>query len=454
MELSTATHVHPSEPKVSEDEELRAARRRLLNPTSAEFLQDPYATYALLRERQPLCYRPRSNAWVATRYEDAQAVLRDPCFGRDPEPTFEAIHGPGINDEPVVRNFNRMMIVRNDPDHSRLRKLVNASFNARRVLSLKAAIARIANELVDRLPASGEVDLMVDFARPLPVTVICELLGIPEADRQRFIDRRVVSERIFVPVPLTPEELAEENRRFLELRDYFLSLCAERRRAPREDLISDLVAAKERGELDEEELIAMIAVIFNAGHDTTVNLIGNGLLALHRHPEQLALLRARPDLMPSAVDELLRYDSSVQTSDRRALESVELGGQRIEKGQLVVCVLGAANRDPEVYPDPDRLDITRSGTKPVAFGGGIHFCLGAQLARIEGQIALGALLSRLPDISLPELERPEWSPSVFLRGLETLPARYQRRLDSGFDVAATARPTGAATKATARCPFH
>jgi cytochrome P450 len=435
------------------DLELQGARERIFNPRSRAFLQNPYDTYKRLREEQPLYFNAQTKTWTAMRYRDMHVVLRDPRFGRDQAPWIEALHGAGAAHEPAFRNLLQTMLMVNDPDHGRLRALVNGSFNAKRVLGLKPAIARIAHDLVDRLPACGEVELMHDFARALPVVVICELLGIPERDRQRFIDERAVSERVFQPIPMTREELDDENRRFLALREFFLPLCEEKRRHPAEDLISDLVAAQAEGKLSEEELIAMIWLTFSAGHDTTVNLIGNAMVALHQHPAQLALLRARRELLPQAIDELLRYDSSVQAAARHVLEEVELSGERLRPGERVMCVLGSANRDPEVYADPDRLDITRGITKPVAFGGGIHFCLGAQLARIEGQIALGVLLSRLPDLTLPELHSPDWSASVILRGLETLPVRYSRRVDAHIDFEAMAHPSGDAAPA-GRCPFH
>jgi len=433
MELQARTPTQRSQvmDQSAADRQLEEARRRLFDPSSREFLDDPYAVYRVLRERRPIYFDPDLQAWILTRFADIQALLRDSRFGPDPARRFELIHGEGINEEPVCRNWNLSMLSRNGPDHTRLRRLVAGWFTARRVQELEPSIGRITHDLIDRMPEHGDVDLLHSFARPLPVNVICELMGIPEADRRRFIDERAFSERILQPVPITREELAEENARICELRDYFLSLCAERRRAPGEDLISHLVAGLDRGELDQEELVAMLFLIFLAGHDTTVNLIGNGMVALHRSPDQLALLRARPELLPTAVEELLRYDSPAQAIGRCAFEPVELAGQRIEAGQQVVGVLGAANRDPEVYTDPDRLDLTRTGIKPVAFGGGVHFCLGAQLARIEGQIALGALLDRLPDLSLPQATVPRWNGNIFLRGVEALPACYSRKSDRG-----------------------
>jgi cytochrome P450 len=271
------------------------------------------------------------------------------------------------------------------------------------------------------------MDLIADFAFRLPVTIICDMLGIPEEHREAFYSSSRDGGRILDPVPLTPTEIAEANAANTMARMYFEQLFELRRRNPGDDLTTQLVQAEEDGsKLSNEELTANIILLFGAGHETTVNLIGNGLLALYRNPDQLARLKADPSLMSHAVEEFLRYDSSVQLTGRVALEDIDdLGGKRIPKGESVLCLLGSANRDPAVYPDrPDQLDINRPNVKPLSFGGGIHHCLGAQLARIEAEIAVATLLRRLPELRLDDAENPEWRPTFVLRGLKRLPASW------------------------------
>ena len=269
------------------------------------------------------------------------------------------------------------------------------------------------------------MDLIADFAYRLPVTVICEMLGIPKEEHEVFHAGARGSGRLLDPVPLTRAEIDEANADNLASQEYFRALFELRRRQPGDDLTTQLVRAEEEGsKLSNEELTANIILLFGAGHETTVNLIGNGLLALHRHPDQLRRLREEPALVVNAVEEFLRYNSSVQLTGRVALEDVAVGATAVPKGEGVLCLLGAANRDPAVYPDPDRLDVTRPNIRPLSFGGGIHFCLGAQLARIEAEVAIATLLRRLPGLTLDDAEHPEWRPSFVLRGLNRLPASW------------------------------
>jgi hypothetical protein len=253
------------------------------------------------------------------------------------------------------------------------------------------------------------------------------MLGIPEEHRETFYTGTRDSGRILDPVPLSPAEIAQGNAANMLAQMYFQQLFELRRRQPGDDLITQLVQAEEDGsKLTNEELTANVMLLFGAGHETTLNLIGNGLLALYRNPDQLALLKARPELITGAIEEFLRYDSSVQMTGRVTLEEIpDLGGRKIPQGETVLCLLGSANRDPEAHPDqPDRLDITRPNARPLSFGGGIHFCLGAQLARIEAEIAISTLLRRLPDLRLDDAENPEWRPTFVLRGLKRLPASW------------------------------
>jgi len=292
---------------------------------------------------------------------------------------------------------------------------------------MRPRIQQIVDQTLDAVADRGHMDLIADFAYRLPVTIICDMLGIPEEHREIFHQRSGEGGRLLDPVPLSAADIAEGNAGNMMSQLYFQQLFELRRKNPGDDLTTQLVQAEQDGsKLSNEELTANIILLFGAGHETTVNLIGNGLLALHRNPDQLALLKARPDLISNAIEEFLRYDSSVQMSGRVALEDIEdLGGKKIPKGDTVLCLLGSANRDPEAYPDrPDSLDITRSNVKPLSFGGGIHHCLGAQLARIEAEIAILTLLRRLPDLRLNDAQNPEWRSTFVLRGLKRLPASW------------------------------
>ena len=394
------------------------------NPLSPEFIRDPYPTYRRLRDAAPV-YRTAFGPYLATRYADVATVLRDKRFGKDFEARIIKRHGAKVFDEPIYDSVRRWMLERDPPDHTRLRGLVVKAFTARTVEDMRPRIQAIVDATLDRVAPEGRMDVIRDFAYPLPVTVICEMLGIPEEDREQFRRTDGVGGRLLDPVPLTRAEIDIANASHLKQAAYFHSLFEKRRREPGDDLITLLVQAEEAGnKLSEAELTANIMLLFGAGHETTVNLIGNGLLALHRNPDQLDLLKRDPSLMPNAIEELLRYDSSVQLTGRAALEDVEIGGVMIEKGEGIMCLLGAANRDPDVFPDPDKLDVTRPNVRPLSFGGGIHFCLGAQLARIEAEIALNSLLARLPKLKLETLEDPAWRPTFVLRGLTSLPARW------------------------------
>jgi hypothetical protein len=323
--------------------------------------------------------------------------------------------------------MHHWMLSRDPPDHTRLRGLVVKAFTAPRVEGMRTRIQRIVDESLDRVAGRGQMDLVADYAFRLPVVVICDMLGIPEEDREVFFVRERTAGRLLDPVPLTRAEIDAANASHLASVAYFQRLFDLRRREPADDLTTQLVQAEEHGnQLSNEELVANIILLFGAGHETTVNLIGNGLLALHRNPDQLALLKTRPELIGNAVEEFLRYDSSVQLAGRVALEDIDdVGGKKIFKGEPVLCLLGSANRDPAAYPNrPDSLDITRPNIRPHSFGGGIHFCLGAQLARIEAEVAISTLLWRLPDLRLDDAVHPEWRPTFVLRGLMRLPARW------------------------------
>jgi cytochrome P450 len=398
----------------------------LFNPLSPEFIRNPYPHYARMRTTDPMHLTPLG-MYVASRHAEASLVLRDKRFGKEYADRTARRYGPKIMEEPLFRSFGLTMLQQDPPDHTRLRGLVVKAFTARRVEDMRSRIQQIVDETLDRITPQGRMDLIEDFAFRLPVTIICDMLGIPDEHRELFYTGSRDSGRILEPVPLSPEEIKDGNARSAMSAMYFQQLFELRRKEPGDDLTTQLVQAEEAGDkLTNEELTANIILLFGAGHETTVNLIGNGLLALHRNPEQLALLKAKPELITNAIEEFLRYDSSVQMTGRVTLEDIEdLGGKRIPKGETVLCLLGSANHDPAVYPDhPERLDITRPNVRPLSFGGGIHFCLGAQLARLEAEVAISTLLRRLPDLRLDDAENPEWRPTFVLRGLKQLPASW------------------------------
>ena len=398
----------------------------LFNPLAPEFIRNPYPYYERLRTTDPMHLTP-FGTFVASRHAEASLVMRDKRFGKDYVERTIRRYGPKIMEEPVFRSMSHWMLQQDQPDHTRLRGLVVKAFTARRVEDMRPRIQQIVDETLDRIIPQGKMDLIEDFAFRLPVTIICDMLGIPEEHREVFYSGSRDGGRLLDPVPLTPAEIQQGNTANAMAAMYFQQLFELRRKTPGDDLITQLLQAEEDGsKLSNEELTANIILLFGAGHETTVNLIGNGLLALHRNLDQLALLKANPQLITNAIEEFLRYDSSVQLTGRVALEDIDdLGGKKIPKGESVLCLLGSANHDPAVYPDrPDRLDITRPNVKPLSFGGGIHFCLGAQLARIEAEIAISTLLRRLPDLRLDDAVNPEWRPTFVLRGLKRLPASW------------------------------
>jgi len=397
----------------------------LFNPLSPEFIANPYPFYHRLRAVEPMHLTPLG-LYVASRHADITTILRDKRFGKDFVGRMTRRYGPQILEEPVYRSMSHWMLQQDPPDHGRLRGLVVRAFTARRVEDMRPRIQEIVDGIIDRVEARGQMDLIADFAFRLPVIVICDMLGIPVEDREVFFASSRDGGRLLDLAPLTSDEIKQQNASNLATVEYFHRLFELRRREPGNDLTTQLVHAEEEGnKLSNEELTANIILLFGAGHETTVNLIGNGLLALHRNPDQLRLLQRDPSLAANAIEELLRYDSSVQVTGRTTIEDVDdIGGIPLAKGQSVVCLLGSANRDPAVYPDPDRLDITRADVRPLSFGGGIHYCLGAQLARIEGEVAIATLLRRLPNLRLDDADHPDWRQTFVLRGLNKLPASW------------------------------
>ena len=393
------------------------------NPFLPEVHADPYPLYHRLRAEDPV-HRNGPGFWVLTRYADVVAVLRDPRMSRDPRRSaqYQLIQRGNAGEDPWEDGAPSMLFV-DPPDHTRLRTLVNKAFTPAAIGRLRSRVEELVEGLLDRVAGTGEMDVVDDLAYPLPVTVICELLGVPPADQTRFRDWS--GALVHLLDPLVAEDVLERALRArAALRGYLGDLVAERRAHPAGDLLTALVAAEDEGHrLSEQELISMCMLLLVAGHETTVNLIANGTLALLGHPAERARLAADPALAASAVEELLRYDSPVQLTSRHATTDLEVGGQLVREGETVITALGAANRDPAQFPDPDRLHLARSPNRHVAFGGGIHFCLGAPLARMEAQVALAALLRRLPGLACGG-EEPTWRDTVTLRGLATLPVRF------------------------------
>jgi pimeloyl-[acyl-carrier protein] synthase len=390
------------------------------NPMEPEFIADPYPMYHRLRTEDPV-HHSALGFWVLTRYEDVVTALRDPRLAKEAIASFVAARFGA-----PLPAMGLSMLDRDPPDHTRLRGLVSKAFTPRVVEGLRPRIQEIVDGLLAGVAARGSMDLIEEFAYPIPVAVICEMLGVPIEDHERFKGWSIDIARGLDLIWLGPD--SDVGRRSVAARqalaEYFRGLIAQRRAAPRNDLLSGLIAAEEAGDkLNEMELLATCILLLIAGHETTVNLIGNGMLALLRHRDQLERLQRDPGLIASAVEELLRFDGPVQRTARIPSEDVTIGGHTIAKGEMVMPFIGAADRDPAQFPDPDRLDIGRSDNRHIAFGWGIHFCLGAPLARIEGQIAINTLLRRLPKVSLAT-DEPEYRSSLTLRGLKALPVAF------------------------------
>jgi len=394
-------------------------------PEEIGFIANPYPAYEELRRAGRIHYDERTDHWLVPHHADVNALLRDRRFGRSylhlatheemghpPEPEMQA---PFWH---VVRNG---MLDREPPDHTRLRSLVSKAFTPRRVAEMRDTIQRIVDGLVDVGLARGEFDLLATVLEPLPVTVIAELLGIPEADRHLL---RPWSAEICLMYELNPTEdySRRASQAAIEFGDYLRDLARARRDKPGGDLISGLTQVVDEGDrLTEDELIGTCVLLLNAGHEASVNGSGNGWWALFRNPDQLTRLRADHSLLPTAIEELLRYDTPLQLFERWVLEDAEVCGVQVPRGAELGLLFGSSNRDPDVFTDPDRLDLARDPNPHISFGAGIHFCLGAPLARLEMQIAFETILNRMPSLEL--LAEPEWKPTYIIRGLKSLPVR-------------------------------
>ena len=373
------------------------------DPTSAGILSDPYDTYDRLRTQDPVHRMRLINGWVLTRYEDVDMVLRDHRrFSKN----------DGREDE------YRSMLHHDPPDHTRLRSLVSKAFTPRAVGELHPRVQRIVDDLLNDLKGKDRFDLIESFAFPMPVTVIAEMLGVPAQDMDRFKDwSNDIS--LTIEPSLREDQIRRVERASEELYAYFESIIEERRREPQDDMITALLNAENEGDrLTHEELLGTLVLLLVAGNETTRNLIGNGMRALLKHPDQLRKLRGNPDLLDSAINELLRYDSPVQLDGRLVHSDVDVAGHRIRAGQRILCAIGAANRDPSAFAEPEKLDIERSESSHIAFGRGIHHCLGAPLAMLEARAAFSALLDRFSHIEL--VSEPVYRKQVVLRGVEEL----------------------------------
>jgi cytochrome P450 len=390
-----------------------------------EMIADPYPVYHRLRSSAPVLWAEPLKSWVLTRYDDVAAVLRDGArFSSERLGSVtERLGRPEL--EAMLRMRAEAMLDTDAPKHTRLRSLVSKAFTPKAVEAMRPTIQALVDDYLDAATAAGgPFDLMRALAYPLPVTVIAAMLGVPPEDRERFKGwSDAIAAVVNVPAGLGDDLLDRAATAYRELTDYFRSAVGRMRGGPGGDagLLAAMASAQEQGErLSERELYANAILLLNAGHETTTNLIGNGTLALLRHPDQMRRLHEEPTLLENAVEELLRFDSPVQFTSRIPTGDVELGGQRIAAGQPVLCVLGAANRDPAHFPDPDRLDVGREDIRHVAFGMGPHYCLGAPLARLEGTVVFSTLLRRFPDLHLADGRPPEYRDNFNLRGLREL----------------------------------
>ena len=388
-----------------------------------KFVTDPYPLYRRLRQREPVRRDPIAPVWVLTRYDDNFNLLRDPRFKKDP---FASIRLPPEArdqlDVPVGERFRASletvsMLFLDPPQHTRIRSIFTRTFTPRRIENLRPKIQRMCDQILDRAASRGRMELMSELAAPLPVTVIAELLGFPAKDYVRI---KKWSDEMAEALGLNPslDQQARAQRARDEMREYFAHVVEHLRTTPGDNLLSALLAP-ENEVMNPDELFANSILLLAAGHETTTNLIGNGMLALLRHPDQLRDLRDNPQIIDTAVEELLRYDPPVQWTSRVAGETIELRGKTLQRGDIVLGSVGSANRDPEVFIDPDRLDLRRADNKHLAFGTGIHFCLGAALARMEGQVVIGSLLARFPNVWLAK-QKIRWREGLTFRGLHAL----------------------------------
>jgi unspecific monooxygenase len=395
------------------------------DPGDVGFVADPYPVYERLRAQAPIIYDEATDHWLVTRYDDVNALLRDRRFGRTylHVATHEEMGRPAPPPalDPFWHLINHGILDMEPPDHTRVRRLASKAFTPRMVESMRRPVQRLTDELVDAVEGTGEFDLLSAIAEPLPVAVIAELLGVPSADRHLLRPWSADICRMYELHP-TEDDMRIASRASTEFSDYLRALSRSRRDAPAGDLISELALVVDEGErLTEDELIGTCVLLLNAGHEATVNVTGNGWWALFRNPAALDRLRADPELVPPAIEELMRWDTPLQLFERWVLEDVEVHGVHVPKGAELGLVFGSANRDPAVFDAPDELRIDRDPNPHLTFGAGIHFCLGAPLARLELQTSFATVLRRLP--TLEPADEPRWKPGYIIRGLGSMRVR-------------------------------
>lgn len=397
---------------------LDAANRRLsLNPRDPAFYQDPYPTYQRLQEEAPVVYWQEFERWCFLRHRDVSAILRDRRFGR----SMAHLEGVSVR-EPILTVDRYSMLDMEPPSHTRLRRLVQGAFIARQIEQLRPRIEALSHRLIDRMEDADRADLLPAFASPIPVIVIAELLGVPTERSEQLLAWSHAMVAVYELGP-SREQIEQARRASDEFVAFLRDYVQQRRDQPRDDLLTKLIEAEEDGDrLTEDELISTCILLLNAGHEATVNVIGNGTLALLRDPEQLARWRADPDLTASAVEELLRFDTPLHLFNRWVLEDLVVGDLELKQGMEVSLLLGAANRDPRVFDQPQGLDLGRRPNPQISFGAGLHYCLGAPLARLELQTALPILWRRLPRLELDAAT--SFKNTYHFRGLESLWVRY------------------------------
>ncbi len=396
-----------------------------LNPWAPEVTHDPYPILAYLRRHDPVHWEESLHGYLVTRYEDVSSLLHDGRLSHDRIDT--QLSGHPAEERPSIELFRRHIkgwtLYLNPPEHTRLRRLYVRAFSKDVAAALPGHVERLANELIDRVAPRGEMDVMRDFAYPLPIRLLGSLLGTPDEDVPLYKEwLQDIASALSTGLRQLPL-VKKANTAVERLSGYLGALIEERRRDPRPDLLSAFVAAEDHGELEREAVVSLAAMMLVSGHHTTMNLIGNGLLALLRHPAELAALRDDPALMSTAVEELIRFDPSVQALPRLSREDMEIAGRRIPAGSFVFVVFASANRDPARFPDPDRLVLTRRDNPHLSFSGGAHFCAGTAVARVELEVAFRVLLRRLPGLRLTT-EDLAYHPGAALRGLKALPVRF------------------------------
>ncbi|MBW4596129.1 MAG: cytochrome P450 [Brasilonema angustatum HA4187-MV1] len=409
-------------------EKVESAKAFKFNLFDPKFNANPYPTYHRLRESDPVHRYFVGGDWIVTRYADVKAVLKSGRVRTDDRPKSIQERNKYLKDK--EKNLNtlayttsRFLFYMNPPDHTRLRGLVGKAFSPVVVERMRPHIQEIVDELLDKVRHKGSMDIVADLASPLSVSVISMLLGIPKEAQQQLHQWTNVLSRILDPL-VSLEEYQAMNKATKEIQEYLRTLIAEREKDPQEDLISNLIAAQEQNDrLSQKDILAICTLLFGAGEETTGNTIGNGILALLQHPNQIEQLKTEPTKIQSAVEEIIRYDSAIQMLTRIAIDNLEVGNRTIKAGEKIVLCLGAANRDPAQFPEPDELNINRGQNQHVAFADGIHYCLGAALARVEAQIAINTLIQQFPDIKLAS-NKIEWKKSIVIRGLKALPVSF------------------------------